>query len=834
MSSHARRRAGGLLTALVLVLTSLTMASPPPAAATDAWTHRVTTNNSPVTDSMGRVWESGVNRFGTDRRSWILFNKDVLGTTEDDLYEVNAVGAKGLTAPVPSQGVYRVRLLFAEDWYSEAGRRVFDVVGEGKVMEKGVDIAARAGKGRAYDLTFDVEVTDGALDLGFVARVENTLVSAVEITRVGDIPAPPPPPAPVERPVVRMSSWDHPVKDSSGTEWTTPRGWTGNVRRSTTLGSVPIDKTDDDILYQSAVYGMSGWSTPVPEPGDYRVRLHLVDGWWTEPGRRVFDVGAEGKTVAKGIDIFAEVGRRTALVREFTVHVDDGRLDLTFTALADNAIVSAVAVDQLVPAPPSTPGPTPTTPDPGGTPVEKRIFESRMVARPTPVTDSAGHVWSRWSATLGSWRTSTKMAGWDIKGTDEDELYRANVWDVRGYELPVPAKATYRVRLLMAEDSYWSPGHRIFDVLAEGQIRAADVDITAAVGPATAHDLVFDVPVADGRLDLRFVAKKDLPLISAIEVVSTSEVPIPADAPHREVTLAPNSFYTQDISKAPVREDSKAMADALAGEVSSRYGGIAAFNAYSYHVGHHRVPAGTKRVDVRYSCSPDGRIPPSLYDGPGYFREVPVPDDAEAAAGDDGQMTIYDPTSDELWEFWQMRRDPDGGWSACWGGRIDDVSTSQGIFPLGFGASASGLAVTPGMVSLADVRRGRIDHALSISLPEVRSGAFSWPANRTDGTSSSPLAPVEGQRFRLNPALDLDRYNLTPLGRMIAEAAQTYGFVVTDRGGSVAVAAESGALERQATGSDPWDSLIGGHAWDVMHEFPWNEVQFLPMDHGRP
>ena len=63
----------------------------------------------------------------------------------------------------------------------------------------------------------------------------------------------------------------------------------------------------------------------------------------------------------------------------------------------------------------------------------------------------------------------------------------------------------------------------------------------------------------------------------------------------------------------------------------------------------------------------------------GASNQVPIPADARPAAGTDSQITIYQPSTDRLWEYWHFRREPDG-WHARWGGAIDDVSNSPGYY----------------------------------------------------------------------------------------------------------------------------------------------------------
>ena len=317
-----------------------------------------------------------------------------------------------------------------------------------------------------------------------------------------------------------------------------------------------------------------------------------------------------------------------------------------------------------------------------------------------------------------------------------------------------------------------------------------------------------------------------------------------APGPDRAPVLAgaifgPGSEWRRDVSDAPLHPDSAALVAGLVGQVS-RYYGTAAFNVHQYNTSLVVADRDTPRRDVAFDdCQDKGYVPEQLYSprAGAHFADVPIPDDAVPAAGTDAQLTVLDPDSDQLWEFWQARR-TDDGWAACWGGRIDDVTNSPGWFPDGMGASASGLATVGGMVRIAEARAGEVDHALSLALPEVADwSVVSWPAQRSDGWNpdAEPHRIPEGLRLRLDPTLDVDSLQLTPIAAMIARAAQRYGFIVTDRSGAVAVVAENGAPAEQVTGEDPWGALLGDAAdYEVMAGFPWDRVQALPLDHGRP
>ena len=87
------------------------------------------------------------------------------------------------------------------------------------------------------------------------------------------------------------------------------------------------------------------------------------------------------------------------------------------------------------------------------------------------------------------------------------------------FQVPID-NGTYQVKLHFA-DLYWNTaGQRVFDISAQGILRAANFDIISRVGPSTADVLTLDnVPVTDGKITLTFNASVDFTSISGIEIV---------------------------------------------------------------------------------------------------------------------------------------------------------------------------------------------------------------------------------------------------------------------------------------------------------------------------
>lgn len=245
----------------------------------------------------------------------------------------------------------------------------------------------------------------------------------------------------------------------------------------------------------------------------------------------------------------------------------------------------------------------------------------------------------------------------------------------------------------------------------------------------------------------------------------------------------------------------------------------------------YRVPADQPTVAVQLENG-DAPTRRSLQRA---LHRVPIPPDARPAPGTDAHLTVWQPATDRIWELFQVTRS-EGRWHARWGGAIDDVSRSPGYYTKEawpgaesyWGASGTSLPVVAGLIRPGELRRGRIDHVLSLNLPEVRAEEFAWPAQRTDGETANGNAIPEGARFRLPADLDLDSLDLPPVVRTIAAAAQQHGIVVHDRSSTVSFYAE------WVPGpADPYHELIGpeypSNVNVLMGQFPWKDLEVVRM-----
>ncbi|MDY6900629.1 MAG: malectin, partial [Cyanobacteriota bacterium] len=146
---------------------------------------RINAGGNDYTDTAGNVW---IKDEYFDGGGTFSTNAEIFKTEEDKLYQTERF-AENLGYDIPiSDGNYRVNLHFAENYFDDFNKRIFDVSVEGEKVIDDLDIFAKSknaffpGKDSAYIYTVDnVNVSDGVLNLDFDASVDNSKISAIEV-----------------------------------------------------------------------------------------------------------------------------------------------------------------------------------------------------------------------------------------------------------------------------------------------------------------------------------------------------------------------------------------------------------------------------------------------------------------------------------------------------------------------------------------------------------------------------------------------------------------------------------------------------------------------------
>ncbi len=276
-----------------------------------------------------------------------------------------------------------------------------------------------------------------------------------------------------------------------------------------------------------------------------------------------------------------------------------------------------------------------------------------------------------------------------------------------------------------------------------------------------------------------------------------------------------DSVWNQTIPSEPaIDAESAVMIDALV--TAARTGYDPTLNVKQWSVPVYVADADTPRYSVKINGS-------NTQYGFQAMIDVPIPDGAAPDPQRDGHMVIMDIASGYEYDFWRAQQNADGSWEAAWGNRIS--LDSNGIFPTGSGAKASGFAAMAGIIWPEEFEQGRIDHALFMALPIAASGGFVYPATASDGWVSTTGAIPEGAHLQLDPSLDLDQFEMEPYERIIAEALQNYGAYVGDYSGAVSLY----AINPQSYPENPYPAGWFDSSWTDLKGIPWEHMRVLEM-----
>jgi hypothetical protein len=167
---------------------------------------------------------------------------------------------------------------------------------------------------------------------------------------------------------------------------------------------------------------------------------------------------------------------------------------------------------------------------------------------------------------------------------------------------------------------------------------------------------------------------------------------------------------------------------------------------------------------------------------------VPIPPQAEAAAGSDAQVILYNRDTREEWDMSRVRRAADGGYDVTNVARY--VTTWSAVPPYDenrkpYFVRGAKIPYLAGLVRPCEIARGRISHALALAYTHVTPG-WVYPATHSDGRTPVGAGLPMGTRLQLDPSIRatrIRRWGCTGPCFTIARALQRYGMFVIDGGG---------------------------------------------------
>ncbi len=269
-------------------------------------------------------------------------------------------------------------------------------------------------------------------------------------------------------------------------------------------------------------------------------------------------------------------------------------------------------------------------------------------------------------------------------------------------------------------------------------------------------------------------------LLAAAFAPGGAAAPIPQA---KSCPLFPRSFATnQRVDRLPVARDSAA----IVASIGLDEGLHADFGSGTYEGRPIGIP-----FDVVSRRTPRSRVRFGYADESDRVR-YPIPRGVHVEGGrnadGDRHALLLDRDRCRLYELFDLQGGP-GAWSAGSGATWNLRSTE--LRPAGWtSADAAGLPILPLLARYDEVRSGRIDHALRVTVRRSRR-AYVHPARRFASDSDDPSLPRMGERLRLKRSVDVG--GLPRQARVVARALKRYGLIVADNGSDWFV---SGAPDR--------------------------------------
>jgi beta-glucanase (GH16 family) len=346
---------------------------------------------------------------------------------------------------------------------------------------------------------------------------------------------------------------------------------------STSINTSGVAESIPQAVWQTCRWNASfAYTIPGLTAGTtYTVDLDWAELTWQAAGGRVFNVAINGTAVLNNFDVYALVGYKTALQKQFSVVANSsGQIVISFTkGSADNPFISGIEIYQRGGS--GTPTPTPTT-APTATPTTAPTATPTTAPTPTPTAtppsgtlvtaiDAGGSASGNFVADTDFNQgnefsdTSTSINTSGVSNPAPQAVWQTCRWNSAfAYTIPgLNAGNTYTLDLDWAELSWQAAGKREFNVAINGSQVLTNFDVYANAGYKTALQKQFSVVAnSSGQIVISFTqGSADNPFLSGIEIYkpngSGTPTPTPTTAPTATPTTAPTATPTTAPTATP-------------------------------------------------------------------------------------------------------------------------------------------------------------------------------------------------------------------------------------------------------------------------------------------
>ncbi len=361
---------------------------PTPVPVT-SYTWNVACGDDTYVDGNGVTWAADTNFTG----GWPAYTSNAISnqTNQNQLYQYGRVGnttggaAITYTFNVPPDS-YQVKLGFAEDYWTGAGQRLFNVTINGVTELNNFDIWSDAGGIDKADVkTFNnitpnasgqivIQLNPGSVSYPLISSIQILPVTGLQSPTVTSTSTPIPTntSTPVEQCTWRIAAGDPvpgaPVTDGSSLVWSPDSGAYVNGGIPVTFAGAIV--TNEFANGRLALFQTQWEADPFTTGFTYSFNVPAgtsqVSLFFAEPtggpatvtaaGQRVFNIGINGSTVTSNFDIYAAAGNKNNVgVTQVYANVSpnaSGQIAISFTK-SGGTFPPMVAALQLICNPPS-------------------------------------------------------------------------------------------------------------------------------------------------------------------------------------------------------------------------------------------------------------------------------------------------------------------------------------------------------------------------------------------------------------------------------------------------------------------------------------------------
>jgi hypothetical protein len=264
-------------------------------------------------------------------------------------------------------------------------------------------------------------------------------------------------------------------------------------------------------------------------------------------------------------------------------------------------------------------------------------------------------------------------------------------------------------------------------------------------------------------------------LVAAVSALALAPAPAEAASVAGCPVFPRNNPWNQRVDRLPVLRNSDEIVNSIGLQTTMHADfGSGLWDGGPIGIPFATVARGQAKVPVSFEYADEsdrGRypVPPA------------APIEGGRSADGDRHVIVVDRSRCRLYELYAAYAQGGGtSWTAG-SGAIWNLRSNR-LRPRGWtSADAAGLPILPGLARYAEVKRGRIDHALRFTADQTRR-AYIYPARHFASDQTDPNLPAMGQRLRLRWGYDISHFPRQ--ARIVLKALKRYGMILADNGSS--------------------------------------------------